>query len=71
MSCSPEQITMRTGGNPSYVPINLYYVGSLPMDIRGPVTGFRYHFSPLQPVQSVDPRDAIDLLVDRQFRLAQ
>lgn len=71
MSCSSEQSTLGTSGPRGYVAINLYYIGSQPIDIRGPVTGNLYRFSPPHPVQSVDPRDAVDLLVNRQFRLVR
>jgi hypothetical protein len=54
-----------------YVAVSLHYTGSQPTVIHGPVTGTIYRFSHLEPVQSVDPRDAVDLLADRQFRLAR
>jgi hypothetical protein len=71
MPCGQEERDLRANGSSRYVAIHLYYLGSQPTDIRGPVTGYPYHFSPLHPVQSVDPRDAVDLLVNRQFRLAR
>ena len=70
MACEQEQSILKTG-TPRYTTIGLYYVGKRPIDVRGPVTGYFYHFSPLQPLVSVDPRDAIDLLSDPQFRLAR
>jgi hypothetical protein len=71
MFCGQEQGPSRTSGTSRYVAVNLYYIGTQPMVIRGPVTGNVYQFSLLEPVQSVDPRDAVDLLADRQFRLAR
>jgi hypothetical protein len=70
MSCQ-EQSALRASGTPKYVAINLHYIGSQPTCFLGPVTGNVYEFSPVQPIQSVDPRDAVDLLVNRQLRLAR
>jgi hypothetical protein len=71
MLCGHEQGSLRDAGASRYVAVSLYYTGSQPRVIRGPVTGNVYQFSHLEPVQSVDPRDAVDLLADRQFRLAR
>ncbi len=71
MCCGQDQGPVRSSGFSRYVAVNLQYVGSQPMVIHGPVTGNIYRFSHLDPVQSVDPRDAVDLLSDRQFRLAR
>jgi hypothetical protein len=71
MLCDREQGPSRVSGTSRYVAVSLHYIGSLPAVIRGPVTGNVYQFSHLEPVQSVDPRDAVDLLADRQFRLAR
>jgi hypothetical protein len=71
MFCGQEQDPGRNSGISRYVAVNLHYIGSMPAMIHGPVTGNVYRFSHLEPVQSVDPRDAVDLLADRQFRLAR
>ena len=71
MFCGQDQGPVRNSGVSRYVAVNLYYAGSEPTMIHGPVTGNVYQFSHLEPVQSVDPRDAVDLLADRQFRLAR
>ena len=71
MTGEQEQSELKMSGTPRYITIGLYYIGSQSLDIRGPVTGYAYHFSPLQPLQSVDPRDAVDFLADRRFRLAR
>ena len=71
MFCAQEQGPGRNIGASRFVAVNLLYIGGLPAVIHGPVTGNVYHFSHLEPVQSVDPRDAVDLLADRQFRLAR
>ena len=44
MSCEQEQSVLRTGGTSRYCTISLHYVGSQPIDIHGPVTGYFYHF---------------------------
>lgn len=51
--------------------LNLHYSGQQPATIRGAVTGHVYQFSHLQPVQPVDPKDAVFLLAGRLFRLAR
>jgi len=51
--------------------LNLFYSGQAPFHLRGAYTGRSYQFSPLQPVQSVDPRDAPSLLKSEHFRLAR
>lgn len=71
MFCGEGMGSLRGSGASRYVAVNLLYIGSHPAIIRGPVTGNIYEFSILEPVQSVDPRDAVDLLADRQFRLAR
>jgi hypothetical protein len=49
--------------------LNLRFSGTETVDIRGAFTGAVYRFSPLRPVQPVDPRDAVFLLGRRSFRL--
>jgi hypothetical protein len=71
MFCGHQQGPERSGGISRYVAVSLHYIGSMPAVIHGPVTGNIYQFSNIEPVQSVDPRDAVDLLADRQFRLAR
>jgi hypothetical protein len=71
MLCSQEEGPLRDSGTSNYVAVNLLYIGSQPTVIRGPVTGKVYHFTHLERVQSVDPRDAVDLLADWQFRLVR
>jgi hypothetical protein len=50
--------------------LNLHYKGHPMMNVRGPVTGSAYTFSSVQPVQPVDPRDAIYLLASPLFGLS-
>jgi len=49
--------------------LDLRFSGTEPVDIRGAFTGMLYQFSPLRPIQPVDPRDAVLLLSRRSFRL--
>jgi hypothetical protein len=51
--------------------LNVRYFGQAPMHVRGAATGRVYQFSPMQPVQAVDPRDAQALLATRNFRLSR
>ena len=49
-------------------PLAIRYLDSTPVRVRGLVTGVAYEFSPAQPVQPVDARDAAALLNTRLFR---
>jgi len=51
-------------GGPS---VSLRYLKAAPLQMRGPVTGWKYEFSSSHPVQAVDPRDAAVLLRTRFF----
>ena len=56
-----------SGSFPSVV---LDYLEGLAIRVRGPVTGQRYDFSPSQPSQKVDARDAVVLTRSGAFRHA-
>jgi hypothetical protein len=45
------------------------YSGGRPVLVKGPVTGQSYQFSGMDRVQLVDPRDAVAILRDPQFRM--
>ncbi len=60
----PEESSQHSG-------LSLRYLGPAPVCVRGPVTGWVYRFSPLQPVQPVELRDAQLLLSTPPFRLSQ
>jgi hypothetical protein len=47
---------------------HLLYYGAERVSVRGPVTGRLYQFSRQQPLQTVDPRDAVSMLKTRLFR---
>ena len=50
--------------------VNIEYLGRLKIAVSGMVTGRLYRFTPLQPVQQVDPRDAFYLLDSELFGVA-
>lgn len=47
--------------------LHLRYSGLPLVNVRGPVTGIIYKFSPTQPVQPVDARDGQILLASQLF----
>ena len=49
--------------------LQIEYAGGRTVQVKGPVTGATYTFSGLSRVHPVDPRDAMGILRDRQFRL--
>ena len=55
---------------PNY-PIKVEYLGHLKIAVSGRYTGSLYRFSPRAPVQQIDPRDALYLLENRLFGIAQ
>jgi hypothetical protein len=50
--------------------VSVRYLETSPIQVRGLVSGMSYAFSPSQPVQQVDARDASSLLNTRFFRRA-
>jgi hypothetical protein len=50
--------------------VNVEYLGRLEIAVSGSVTGKLYRFSPVKPVQEVDPRDAFYLLASGLFGVA-
>jgi hypothetical protein len=51
--------------------IDVEYRGRLQLVISGSVTGNLYRFSPVHPVQQVDIRDALRLILSGRFGIAQ
>ena len=45
------------------------YLGDRPVVIKGPVTGADYRFSPREPVQLIEPRDAVGIARSRLLRI--
>jgi hypothetical protein len=57
-----------TIGSSGFQPtINLRYIERSPIQVRGPITGRMYEFSPSQPIQPIDARDVATLLRTRFF----
>ena len=54
----------------SSITINVRYLETSPIRVRGLVSGMSYEFSGAAPVQQVDARDASSLLNTRFFRRA-
>jgi hypothetical protein len=50
--------------------VNVEYLGRLEIAVSGIVTRRLYRFTPAQPVQQVDPRDAFYLLASGLFGIA-
>ncbi len=50
--------------------VNVEYLGRLEIAVSGRFTGNLYRFTPVKPVQEVDPRDAFYLLSSRLFGVA-
>ena len=46
------------------------YVDTLPIRVRGAISGMQYEFSRAAPIQQVDARDSASLLRTRFFRRA-
>ena len=66
-----EQSGSNTAETLRRFPLNLSYCGELPVNLQGAITGNLYQFSQRQPVQPVDPKDAVFLLASQLFRLAR
>jgi len=61
----------RVADRPRNLGLNLHYKGQPLVSVLGPITGRAYQFSPVQPVQPVDLRDARFLLASPLFRLSR
>jgi hypothetical protein len=68
MCSGEEQSELKAKSATKHPAVKLMYYGHAKVNIRGPVTGTLYQFSRLQPVQSVDSRDAVAILRTRLFR---
>jgi hypothetical protein len=55
-------------GHDDSIPVQ--YLGHQEVAIKGRCTGTEYRFTPVVPVQPVDPRDAFHLLEDGSFGIA-
>jgi hypothetical protein len=69
MCCGQKRIALMADGTSQPTgSISLHYYGQSPVHLRGSVTGQKYQFSRVSPVQRVDPRDAASMLQTRLFR---
>jgi hypothetical protein len=76
MCCGQKRSAIQSRGNLNEVPdgrsaVNLQYQGSTTVHLRGPVSGQVYQFTPANPHQPVDRRDAVSMLQTRLFRQAK
>jgi hypothetical protein len=71
MLSGQKQIELRAPDGPRNLALNLHYRGQPLVSVRGPVTGRDYEFSSVQPVQTVDLRDARFLLASPLFKLSR
>lgn len=62
-----QRNTLRIVGTKQDGALKLRYSGLPLVNVRGPVTGTIYKFSPTQPVQPVDARDGQILLASQLF----
>jgi len=67
MSCGPQQASVKPGQLIDFGAVKMIYRGNGSAQIRGRVTGQIYQFPRQQPVQAVDPRDAVGLIRTRLF----
>jgi hypothetical protein len=66
-----KQSGLRDDATSVHAALHLRYTGQSEMCVQGSVSGSVYQFSPTQPVQPVDARDARFLLGSRLFGLSQ
>lgn len=62
-----EQVSIKSNQYVDFGAVKMIYRGNGSAQIRGRVTGQIYQFPRQQPVQSVDPRDAVELIRTRLF----
>lgn len=67
MSCGQQQTSMKPDQFVNFGVVKMIYRGNGSAQIRGRVTGQIYQFPRQQPVQAVDPRDAVGLIRTRLF----
>ena len=67
MGCGHEHIALKQNKFVNFGSVKMVYRGNGSAQIRGRVTGQIYQFPRQQPVQAVDPRDAVELIRTRLF----
>jgi len=68
MCCGQKRGVLIANGAAGETMLNLRYQGAATVNVRGQATGRLYQFSRLQPMQSVEARDAVSILRTRLFR---
>jgi hypothetical protein len=66
MSCCRES---RTTPMTERHRMHVRYGGGRPIVVKGPVTGLSYHFSGIDRLQLVDPRDAVAIVRNPLFQV--
>jgi hypothetical protein len=67
MGSVQQQVALKRFPIVDFGSVMMQYRGNGSAQIRGPVTGQVYQFQRTQPVQAVDPRDAVSLIRTRLF----
>ncbi len=67
MGSAQQQISVKPNQFVDFGAVKMVYRGNGSAQIRGRVTGQIYQFPRQQPVQAVDPRDAVELIRTRLF----
>ncbi len=67
MECRKEPANVKPNQLVNFGAVQMVYRGNGSAQIRGRVTGHIYQFPRQQPVQAVDPRDAVGLIGTRLF----
>jgi hypothetical protein len=67
MNYAQEQTSVKPEEFVNFGAVQMIYRGNGSAQIRGRVTGHIYQFPRQQPVQAVDPRDAVGLIGTRLF----
>lgn len=70
VSFSRAQMFSEGAGSVQGDSIHVQYLGRLEIAVSGRCTGTLYRFSPVKPIQAVDPRDAFHLLEGGLFGIA-
>jgi len=67
MRYGQERVSVKPHQCVNFGAVKMIYRGNGSAQIRGRVTGQVYQFPREQPVQAVDPRDAVELIRTRLF----
>jgi hypothetical protein len=67
MGCTAQPVALKPAQMVDFGAVKMFYRGNGSAQIRGRVTGQIYQFARHEPVQAVDPRDAVGLISTRLF----